>query len=63
MIAKEGNNWIRCGKCGHKLGRIIGAGYCDPAPILEIKCHSCKEINQWWYKEWLYKDGHKLKVK
>lgn len=37
-------NWVRCHCCGHKLGRIV-------TPItngifeLEIKCHSCKEIN------------------
>lgn len=42
-------NWIRCGKCGHKLARVVGAGYCDPSPIIEIKCHSCKELNIWAY--------------
>lgn len=45
-------NWIKCGRCGHKLGRVVGAGYCDPAPIVEIKCHSCKEINSWIYEGW-----------
>lgn len=53
MIANvDEKNWIKCGKCGHKLGRVIGAGYCDPAPIVEIKCHSCKEINIWSYDHW-----------
>ena len=37
--------WIRCGKCGHKLGKIVGSGAGNPALALEIKCHSCKEIN------------------
>lgn len=47
--ADEHNN-IRCGKCGHILFKITGAGHCDPSPILEIKCHSCKAINEWHYE-------------
>ena len=43
------NNWIRCGRCGHKLGKIVGVGSCDPAPAIEMKCHSCKELNVWHY--------------
>lgn len=39
-IVKDG--WVTCGKCGHKLGRITGKTL--PAGI-EIKCHSCKELN------------------
>lgn len=36
------NEWIVCGKCGHKLGRKIG----EKSPIgIEIKCHSCKTLN------------------
>lgn len=42
-------NWIRCGKCNHKLGRLVGEGMCDPSPIVEIKCHSCKELNSLSY--------------
>lgn len=40
------NNWVRCGKCSHKLCRLVGkwqtARY---MPAIEIKCHSCKTIN------------------
>jgi len=36
------NEWVVCGKCGHKLGRLVG----NKIPTgLEIKCHSCKELN------------------
>lgn len=36
------NGWLCCGKCGHKLGKLVG----DKLPTgLEIKCSSCKEIN------------------
>lgn len=48
MIAVvDNNNWLRCANCGHKLGRVIGRSRYDPDFILEIKCHSCKEINEW----------------
>lgn len=46
------NNWIRCGRCGHKLGRASGDGVNHPAPVVEIKCHSCKEINNWYGDMW-----------
>lgn len=39
----DNDNWIRCGKCGHKLGRRI---YFDGCICIEMKCHSCKEINE-----------------
>ena len=40
--SKVKNGWVCCGKCGHKLGRLVG----DKLPTgLEIKCSSCKEIN------------------
>ena len=51
--AKVKDEWIVCGKCGHKLGRIVGKKL--PAG-LEIKCHSCKELN-------LLEYGQKSKVK
>ena len=39
-------NWIRCGRCGHKLGRAIGVWSSRKAlPAMEIKCKSCKELN------------------
>lgn len=46
QVRVDENNWCRCGKCGHKLGRLVGkwqdARY---MPAVEIKCHSCKSIN------------------
>lgn len=35
------DGWVVCYKCGHKLGRVVGK---KPTGI-EIKCHSCKELN------------------
>lgn len=34
--------WVVCANCGHKLGRAVGD---KPPTGIEIKCHSCKEIN------------------
>ena len=47
MTAKlDKDKWFRCGKCGHKLGRACGDfGTIRMMPAIEIKCHSCKEIN------------------
>ena len=39
-LIKDG--WVVCSKCGHKLGRVIEG---QLPKGLEIKCHSCKEIN------------------
>lgn len=36
------DGWVVCAKCGHKLGRVIGS---QSPKGLEIKCHSCKELN------------------
>lgn len=44
-IDKDG--WCRCGRCGHKLARIVGKfpqGH-HKMPAMEIKCHSCKQIS------------------
>jgi len=46
MTARRDGEWIRCGKCGHKLGRIAGTWpEFQAMPALEVKCHSCKETN------------------
>lgn len=48
MIARIDNNWIRCGDCGHKLGRLLlhGVTKVNGVPaVIEIKCSSCKQIN------------------
>ena len=37
--------WCVCGKCNHKLARVVSVGDRNHPPIFEIKCHSCKEIN------------------
>ena len=46
IITEDG--WILCGKCGHKLARIV----CDDKSYtannginIEFKCQSCKTIN------------------
>lgn len=47
MIAKvdrEDSRWIRCGKCGHRLMKVLN-GKCAGKIIIETKCHSCKEVN------------------
>ena len=36
------DNWVLCGNCKHKLCRLLGK---MPTEALEIKCHSCKELN------------------
>lgn len=44
--AKLDKEWIRCAKCGHKLGKRIGDwGERSALPALEIKCGSCKTLN------------------
>ena len=47
MVAKIDNDkWIRCKRCGHKLGRMLeDTGDNKNVFNIEIKCHSCKEIN------------------
>lgn len=42
--------WIRCGKCEHKLARVIEGGSSDSPQKIEFKCHSCKSINIWLSK-------------
>lgn len=42
----DSEGWFRCAKCGHKLGRVVGdLGPVRMMPMIEIKCHSCKEID------------------
>ena len=36
------DNWVLCGNCKHKICRLLGK---MPTEALEIKCHSCKELN------------------
>lgn len=41
--------WCRCGKCGHKLFRLVEEMYPSmEIPLIEIKCHSCKAVNVAW---------------
>lgn len=45
-IAKiERDKWCRCGKCGHKLFKVLDDKIYGDVPFIEVKCHSCKEIN------------------
>jgi len=44
--ARRDGEWARCQKCGHKLGRFVGVWPDRQAmPAIEIKCHSCGELN------------------
>lgn len=44
--ARRDGEWARCQKCGHKLGRLVGAWSEKQAmPAIEIKCHSCGTLN------------------
>jgi len=46
-IARISNidSWCRCGRCGHKLFKILDKKVFGELPFIEVKCHSCKEIN------------------
>lgn len=38
--------WVVCGKCGHKLMRIMHESeVAECKAAFEIKCFSCKELN------------------
>lgn len=41
------DEWQRCKKCGHKLFRKIKMRENPDKKmvLIEVKCHSCKEIN------------------
>lgn len=39
------DGWVRCGNCRHKLMKVVGATKSSSDCSVEIKCHSCKEIN------------------
>lgn len=42
----DSEGWCRCGKCGRKLFHIADCGHGNGGyVVIEIKCHSCKEIN------------------
>lgn len=42
--ARIDNEWFRCPRCGHKLGKMVGRWNDRRAmPAIEIKCHSCGE--------------------
>lgn len=43
-MEKREEYWVRCKNCGHKLFRVIDRSK-DVKACLEIKCHSCKELN------------------
>ena len=44
--AKIDNEWIRCWKCGHKLGKRLGDwNERNSFPLIEVKCNSCKSLN------------------
>ena len=42
----DGNKWVVCGCCGHKLMRITHESKVAQCEVeFEIKCSSCKKIN------------------
>lgn len=41
----ETREWVRCGKCGHKLFKI-DKNSDNKIDGIEIKCHSCKTVNK-----------------
>lgn len=50
MMTADG--WIICGKCGHKLARVMRDSITHNSTptghreaIIEIKCQSCKALN------------------
>lgn len=47
-IRVDKDGWCRCGGCGHKLFSIKdpGSEALLRMVVVEIKCHSCKEINR-----------------
>ena len=44
----DSEGWCRCGKCGHKLFNVKNWGYGtgNGFVTIEVKCHSCKQINE-----------------
>lgn len=40
-IRYDPESWARCGRCGHKLFKVVTHGNTQ----LAIKCHSCKAMN------------------
>ena len=42
---RNADEWVRCKKCGHKLFKVISRETSDKRVVMEVKCHSCKEIN------------------
>lgn len=55
IVSVNGVRWACCGHCGHKLGKVEitnpnenTKAALDPSQKvkMEIKCHSCKTINE-----------------
>ena len=44
VMVRIENEWVRCGKCGHKLFKMTDPNKIMPDNI-QIKCHSCKVLN------------------
>lgn len=44
----DSESWCRCGKCRRRLFYVSnwGHGNGNGFVVLEIKCHSCKEVNE-----------------
>lgn len=46
MARLDNNGWWRCEKCGHKLFFVKDFGYGADGYTIQIKCHSCKSIQE-----------------
>lgn len=44
----DNEGWCRCGRCRRRLFYVSnwGHGNGNGFVVLEIKCHSCKEVNE-----------------
>ena len=44
----DNEGWCRCGNCRRRLFNVVDWGYGtgNGFVVIEIKCHSCKEINE-----------------
>lgn len=43
MTNSQGDVWVRCKNCGHKLFKVVDT---KSNACIETKCHSCKAINE-----------------
>ena len=47
----ETGEWARCGRCGHRLFKVDKNDGLIRLTGIEIKCHSCKSLNNFESKQ------------